>query len=94
MPQIYHRFSNGTYLAVPVRQASVYYFQKAPSKAKIYPYPDNYNIVVGNPNRRFASANATNAVRYNCYRGGGNDVASQGFPNSECPDGLIQILTL
>jgi hypothetical protein len=51
-PQLYHRFMNGSLAAVPVAQHSLYYFQKAPIGETIYPFPDNYNMLAGDPFRR------------------------------------------
>jgi hypothetical protein len=50
--QLYYRHANGTFSLVPIRHHAVYYFQKAPTGDTIYPFPDNYNLVAGNPYRR------------------------------------------
>jgi hypothetical protein len=53
VPQVYHRsLDNGTFTMVPIRYHAAYYFQKAPTGEPIHPFPDNYNIVAGNPFRR------------------------------------------
>jgi len=52
VPQVYHRSLNGSLLMVPLRYHSAYYFLKAPTGVPIHPFPDNYNIVAGNPFRR------------------------------------------
>jgi hypothetical protein len=52
VPQVYHRSLNGSLSMVPLRYHSAYYFLKAPTGVPIHPFPDNYNIVAGNPFRR------------------------------------------
>ena len=51
--QVYYMYPNGSLVSVPVSYTSVYYFMKAPTGVPIYPFPDNYNIVAGNPLRRY-----------------------------------------
>jgi len=51
--QIYYRYPNGSLISVPVAYTSAYYFIKAPTGVPIYPFPDNYNIVAGDPMRRY-----------------------------------------
>lgn len=50
--QLYYRYPNGTLVAVHVYYTSLYYFMKAPIGVPIYPFPDKYNIVAGDPYRR------------------------------------------
>lgn len=57
VPQLYHRSTNGSLSMVPIRYHSAYYFQKAPTGDHIHPFPDNYNIVAGNPFRREVDTN-------------------------------------
>jgi len=52
VPQVYHRSLDGSFSMVPLRYHSAYYFLKAPTGVPIHPFPDNYNIVAGNPFRR------------------------------------------
>lgn len=52
--QLYYRYPNGSFQLVPIDYHAVYYFQKAPTGVPIYPFPDNYNLVAGNPYRRVA----------------------------------------
>lgn len=53
VPQLYYRsLDNGTFTMVPIRYHAAYYFQKAPTGQTIHPFPDNYNIVAGDPFRR------------------------------------------
>lgn len=52
-PQLYYRSpDNGSFALIPIRYHAAYYFQKAPTGQAIHPFPDNYNIVAGNPYRR------------------------------------------
>ncbi|ODO08406.1 hypothetical protein L198_00135 [Cryptococcus wingfieldii CBS 7118] len=89
---LYYRYSNGSLVSVPLDRTSLYYFQKAPTGETIYPFPDNYNIVAGNPYRRSVNESDPNhtALWYQCYRGDGNDLKSWGFPKSACSGGLVQ----
>ena len=57
--QVYYQYPNGSMVAVPVYYTSLYYFMKAPTGETIYPFPDNYNIVVGDPFRREINASDT-----------------------------------
>lgn len=58
VPQLYHRsLDNGTFTMVPIRYHAAYYFQKAPTGQTIYPFPENYNIVAGDPFRRKVDTN-------------------------------------
>lgn len=50
--QLFYRYPNGSFALIPIRYHAVYYFQKAPTGQTIYPFPDNYNIVAGDPYRR------------------------------------------
>jgi hypothetical protein len=52
VPQLYHRSFDGSLSMVPIRYHAAYYFLKAPTGVPIHPFPDNYNIVAGNPLRR------------------------------------------
>lgn len=53
VPQLYSRSAiNGSLTMLPIRYHAAYYFQKAPTGQPIHPFPDNYNIVAGNPFRR------------------------------------------
>lgn len=56
VPELYYQHTNKTLSTVPLNRHNVYYFFKAPTGVPIYPFPDNYNMVVGNPNRRFSNA--------------------------------------
>jgi hypothetical protein len=95
LPQLYVRLANGTNVAAPIRQASTYYFSRAPSADRIYPFPDNYNIVAGNPYRRYPAENEIINARYTCYLGTKyGSTQTLGFPNSRCPDGLIEVIIL
>ncbi|ODN72817.1 hypothetical protein L202_08250 [Cryptococcus amylolentus CBS 6039] len=89
---LYYRYSNGSLVSVPLDRTSLYYFQKAPTGETIYPFPDNYNIVAGDPYRRYVNESDPNhtAFWYQCYRGDGNDLKSWGFPKSACSGGLVQ----
>lgn len=49
---LYYRYPNGSLASVRLDRTSLYYFQKAPTGVTIYPFPDNYNIVAGDPYRR------------------------------------------
>lgn len=51
VPQLYHQ-SNGSFTMIPIRFHAAYYFQKALTGVHLHPFPDNYNIVAGNPFRR------------------------------------------
>ena len=58
VPQLYWRSpENGSYTMVPLRCHAAYYFQKAPTGETIRPFPDNYNVVAGNPFRREVDPN-------------------------------------
>lgn len=52
VPQLYHRSLDGSLAMVPIQNHAAYYFQKAPTGVHLHPFPDNYNIVAGNPFRR------------------------------------------
>jgi hypothetical protein len=52
VPQLYHRSLNGSFSMIPIRYHAAYYFQKAPTGVHLHPFPDNYNIVAGDPFRR------------------------------------------
>jgi len=52
VPQLYHRALNGSLSMVPIRNHAAYYFQKAPTGVHLHPFPDNYNMVAGDPYRR------------------------------------------
>lgn len=52
VPQLYHRSPDGALSMVPSQYHSAYYFLKAPTGQALHPFPDNYNIVAGNPFRR------------------------------------------
>jgi hypothetical protein len=54
--QLYYRYPNGTLVGVRLDRTSLYYFLKAPTGVPIYPFPDNYNIVAGDPYRRYYNA--------------------------------------
>ena len=94
LPQLYVRLANGTNIAAGIRQASTYYFMKAPSRERIWPFPDNYNMIAGDPYRRYKSAEDIPNVRWNCYQGQGNGLGADGFPASACHDGLVAIIIL
>ncbi len=49
---VYYRYPNGSLVAIPLDHHSAYYFMKAPTGVPIYAFPDNFNIVAGNPYRR------------------------------------------
>lgn len=58
VPQLYYRSpDNGSLAMVPIRYHAAYYFQKAPTGQPIHPFPDNYNVVAGNPFRREVDPN-------------------------------------
>lgn len=58
VPQLYWRSpDNGSFTMVPIRYHAAYYFQKAPTGETIHPFPDNYNVVAGNPFRREVDPN-------------------------------------
>ena len=58
VPQLYwHSPDNGSFTMVPIRYHAAYYFQKAPTGETIHPFPDNYNVVAGNPFRREVDPN-------------------------------------
>jgi hypothetical protein len=52
VPQLYHLHVNSSIEAIRLDRTSLYYFQKAPTGTPIFPFPNNYNIVVGDPYRR------------------------------------------
>ena len=54
-PQLYYRYPNGSFMAYSQKSTTVYYFMKAPTGTTIYPFPDNYNMLTGDPARRFAN---------------------------------------
>ena len=55
VPQVYHYYLNGTYIAYPVTDVLIYYHSHAPVGVEIYPWPDNFNMLAGNPNRRIVN---------------------------------------
>jgi hypothetical protein len=57
VPQLYHQ-TNGSFTMVPIRFHAAYYFQKAPTGVHLHPFPDNYNIVAGDPFRRVVDQTA------------------------------------
>ncbi|OWZ26639.1 hypothetical protein C356_06876 [Cryptococcus neoformans c45] len=91
---LYYRYPNGSLASVRLDRTSLYYFQKAPTGVPIYPFPDNYNIIAGNPYRRaINTSDPTHTSKwFQCYRGGGNDLRSYGFPKSPCSGGLVQAI--
>ncbi|WVQ83503.1 hypothetical protein IAT38_005644 [Cryptococcus sp. DSM 104549] len=91
---LYYRYKNGTLANVRLDRTSLYYFQKAPTGVPIYPFPDNYNLVAGDPMRRAVNySDPTYTSKwFQCYRGGGNDLRSYGFPKSACSGGLVQAI--
>lgn len=54
VPELYYRYTNGSFRTVTLGRHNFYYFFKAPTGVPIYPFPDNYNIVAGSPYRRWA----------------------------------------
>ncbi|WVR04101.1 hypothetical protein IAU60_001100 [Kwoniella sp. DSM 27419] len=91
--QLYYRYPNGSMVSLPIDRTSLYYFQKAPTGVPIYPFPDNYNIVAGNPMRRSINYTDPNrsALWWQCYRGAANpDSKNYGFPSTDCAGGLVQ----
>ncbi|OCF42518.1 hypothetical protein I317_03634 [Kwoniella heveanensis CBS 569] len=93
--QLYYQYPNGSMITVPLDRTSLYYFQKAPTGVPIYPFPDNYNLVAGNPMRR--AINYTDpdksAMWWQCYRGNtGADTKNYGFPSTDCAGGLVSAI--
>ncbi|WVF66735.1 hypothetical protein IAT40_001477 [Kwoniella sp. CBS 6097] len=93
--QLYYQYPNGSLITVPLDRTSLYYFQKAPTGVPIYPFPDNYNIVVGDPMRRAINYSDPNsaAMWWQCYRGReGADTKNYGFPSTDCAGGLVSAI--
>ncbi|WWC87576.1 uncharacterized protein L201_002466 [Kwoniella dendrophila CBS 6074] len=93
--ELYYQWPNGSLSSIPLDRTSLYYFQKAPTGVPIYPFPDNYNLVAGDPMRRsinYTDAN-TGALWWQCYRGeDGADSKNHGFPSTSCSGGLVQAI--
>ncbi|WWC68936.1 uncharacterized protein I206_102872 [Kwoniella pini CBS 10737] len=92
--ELYYQWSNGSLSTIPLDRTSLYYFQKAPTGETIYPFPDNYNIVAGNPMRRSVNSSdpTSDAFWWQCYRGNGQDTKNEGFPSTDCSGGLVQAI--
>ncbi|WWD16795.1 hypothetical protein CI109_101227 [Kwoniella shandongensis] len=92
--QLFYQFPNGSMQSIRLDRTSLYYFQKAPVGTTIYPFPDNFNLVAGDPMRRAVNYSDPNytATWWQCYRGGGHDTRTYGFPNSPCEGGLVQAI--
>lgn len=83
VPQVYHYYLNGTYIAYPVTDILIYYHSHAPVGVEIYPWPDNFNMLAGNPNRRvvnFTDPNL-NALTWKCNQ---ETTITYGFPYKAC----------
>ncbi|KAK8861302.1 hypothetical protein IAR55_002121 [Kwoniella newhampshirensis] len=92
--QLYYQYPNGSLQTIRLDRTSLYYFQKAPVGVPIYPFPDNYNIVAGNPMRRAVNYSdpTYTSMWWQCYRGNGNDLRTYGFPQSPCEGGLVSAI--
>ncbi|WVW79681.1 hypothetical protein I302_101651 [Kwoniella bestiolae CBS 10118] len=92
--QLYYQWPNGSLSSIPLDRTSLYYFQKAPTGVPIYPFPDNYNIVAGDPMRRSVNESdpSSQALWWQCYRGNKGDTKNLGFPSTDCGGGLVQAI--
>ncbi|WVQ63031.1 uncharacterized protein L199_001182 [Kwoniella botswanensis] len=92
--QIYYQWPNGSLSSIPLDRTSLYYFQKAPTGVPIYPFPDNYNIVAGDPMRRSVNTSdpTSSAFWWQCYRGSKGDSKNLGFPSTDCGGGLVSAI--
>ncbi|KAK4690024.1 hypothetical protein P7C73_g77, partial [Tremellales sp. Uapishka_1] len=92
VPQLFYAYPNGSFEGITLDRTSLYYFMKAPTGTPIVAFPDNYNVVAGSPLRRTVNTSsiAEQALWWQCYRGNGNDLRSNGFPDSACSGGLVQ----
>ncbi|WRT65391.1 uncharacterized protein IL334_002334 [Kwoniella shivajii] len=93
--ELFYQWPNGSLSSIPLDRTSLYYFQKAPTGVPIYPFPDNYNLVVGDPLRRSVNESdyTSNALWWQCYRNGnGADSRNLGFPSTDCAGGLVSAI--
>jgi hypothetical protein len=96
-PTLYWNGNNTGFYRVPENAAKIYYkFGDGSSWANVTEFPDDFNMIAGDPAKRADGDNSA-GIRWACHQpdGGSNDIYSNGFPTGfqSCKAGFASEVT-